>query len=186
MIQSRQQDPRRQDPTHRCICATGPNWSRNTEMVIQMHRTAPLTQPCMTNPKLTGTATAFYPRRCTCASSLRTSATCAATCRHPATTYTANAPKASKRGTVSALHVRRIFARPFTKSWRPFGGFALNMNETDPDEVPSGFIGRAVTNRVNRTARIPGGRSDTRSGLSVRGLRKNQSTRTIRILTRKT
>lgn len=151
-----------------------------------MRLIAPLTRPCITNPKLTGTAPAFYPRRCACASSLRTSATSAATCRHPATTYTANAPKTSTKGTVSALHVRRTFARPFTKFWRPFGGSVWNMNETDPGEVPSGFIGRAVTNRANRTARIPGGRSDTRSGLSVRGFRKNQSTRTIRLLMRKT
>jgi len=60
------------------------------------------------------------------------------------------------------------------------------MNETDPGEAPSGFIGRAVMNRVNRTAQILGDRSDTRSGLLVRGFRKNQSTRTIRLLTRKT
>ena len=141
----------------------------------------------MTNPKLTGTARVFCRHHSTCASSLRASATCAATCRPPATTSTVNAPRATKKDIGSAMSARRIFARPFIKHWRPFGGSGWRMNEprTTPCTAfgfPSGCIGRAATNPANRTAQILDGRSDTRSGLSVHGFHKNQSTSTIRIL----
>ena len=167
----------------RCICATRPNWSRSTVWETTTCRIAQLTRSCMTNMKLTGMALAFYHRLCTCASSLHASAICAATCRSPATTSKANSLKAIEKAIDFAPNARRIFAKPFIKHSRPFGGSGWHMNSLKMTPMPVfvfpfGCIGRAAMNPANRTAPILGGRSDTHGGSLVHGFHKNQCTNT--------
>ena len=173
---------RSRTPTPRCIYAIRPNYSRSTVWEILTCRIAQLIRNCMTPAKSSGTALVFCRHPYTCASSLRTSATCVATCRRPPTTSTANSPRVIKKGTDSAPNARRISAKPCIKHWRPFGGSVWRMKNpksmTTLRAVQSGCIAPVGMNPANRIARIPGDRSDTRSGSSVRGFHKNTRTNT--------